>query len=458
MENYIEEKDKKLNKLKIELPYNLVTKRVNIEIQKRNLFLLFSLTIIILFTSQVYNLSLHGAKKDTSRIILSEAYDKSHMMNLEYILNSSILVKLYKGLSEQLNFNLRIESTPMISKEDNKKQDLSGLESNHKLTYMTICYVIFFFIYGVYNLIIARKKKTNKNKEQFIHSLIILMSLFYISIFISLLTKVTTISVIFIIIGFPLLLVALHYTYCWTFKKMIAKKELEKPSKEEKNTIKKLEKELLIKQKEEGAKERKRISNELQNGILSELFCNCMTPNLRGFTVNQRRERYQDFLNKLHQVEKEIRELPDKLSLNLEEDEIDFERIIDRLFIEENFSITFDYKLDIDKSISWKNYREVDLVNVYRIIQEAIQNIIKHALAKKVLITIKKNNKSVRIEIKDDGVGFDISKLEISKGIDSIKSRAKRLNGFIEIISKVKEGTSLSIDIPYVFSEVQAMV
>lgn len=455
MENYIEEKDKEPNKLKIELPYNLVTKRVNIEIQKRNLFLLFSLTIIILFTSQVYNLSLHGAKKDTSRMRLSEAHDNSHMMNLEYTLNSSIFVKLYKGLSKQLSFNLGTEST---STEENKKQVLSGLESIHKLTYVTICYVIFFFIYGVYNLTTSRKKRQNKNKEQFIHSLIILMSLFNISIFIGLLTKVTTISVIFMIIVFPLLLAALYYAYYLIFNKVITKQDIEKPLKEEKNTIKKLEKELLIKQKEKGAKERKRISNELHNGILSELFCNCMTPNLRGFTVNQRRERYQDFLNKLHQVEKEIRELPDKLSLNLEEDEIDFERIIDRLFIEENYLITFDYKLDVDKSISWKNYREVDLVNVYRIIQEAIQNIIKHALAKKVLVTIKKSNKSVRIEIKDDGVGFDISKLEISKGIDSIKSRAKRLNGFIEIISKVKEGTSLSIDIPYVFNEVQAMV
>jgi len=69
---------------------------------------------------------------------------------------------------------------------------------------------------------------------------------------------------------------------------------------------------------------------------------------------------------------------------------------------------------------------------LFRIMQEAIQNAIKHAAAKNIDINISENNGTLAIEIKDDGVGFDVQKIAEGVGIINMKNRAKLLDGIIE--------------------------
>ncbi|MBI4646967.1 MAG: sensor histidine kinase [Bacteroidia bacterium] len=86
-------------------------------------------------------------------------------------------------------------------------------------------------------------------------------------------------------------------------------------------------------------------------------------------------------------------------------------------------------------------------IALYRIIQEIMNNIIKHAEAEKVNIEILKNNNAVTLIINDNGKGFDISKIEKSSGIGwkNIFSRVSFLNGSINIDSKHNEGTTINI-------------
>ncbi|WP_155810472.1 sensor histidine kinase [Polaribacter sp. Hel_I_88] len=89
-------------------------------------------------------------------------------------------------------------------------------------------------------------------------------------------------------------------------------------------------------------------------------------------------------------------------------------------------------------------------ITVFRIIQELITNIIKHADAKNATINISLYDKNLNIIIEDDGKGFDINKVDLKNGmgINSIKTRVKHLNGTFSIDATLGKGSSIILDIP----------
>ncbi len=92
---------------------------------------------------------------------------------------------------------------------------------------------------------------------------------------------------------------------------------------------------------------------------------------------------------------------------------------------------------------------------IFRIIQEAFNNILKHAKAKRVLMELYYNEGHISVTIKDDGIGFLTNQLNengISKpksGLLNIKKRANLINGSCEIISEINIGTTIHLSIPY---------
>jgi signal transduction histidine kinase len=93
-------------------------------------------------------------------------------------------------------------------------------------------------------------------------------------------------------------------------------------------------------------------------------------------------------------------------------------------------------------------------IHIYRIIQEGLNNIIKHADANLVILKVKKSNKAINISIQDDGKGFDYKKYKTdhnqSKGLGlvNIAEQVKILNGNLNINTALKKGTRLLITIP----------
>ena len=87
---------------------------------------------------------------------------------------------------------------------------------------------------------------------------------------------------------------------------------------------------------------------------------------------------------------------------------------------------------------------------LYRIIQELVNNAIKHAQAKNILIQLTKNENQLTLTVEDDGKGFDVKMLENIKGfgLTNIQSRVDYLKGNLEIDSKQNIGTSFYITIP----------
>jgi PAS domain S-box-containing protein len=88
-------------------------------------------------------------------------------------------------------------------------------------------------------------------------------------------------------------------------------------------------------------------------------------------------------------------------------------------------------------------------LNIYRILQEQINNIIKHAHPKKVRISIEADGDDINIIVTDDGKGFDTAKKRKGIGISNMINRVESFNGQVSIESSRGNGCRIHISIPY---------
>lgn len=86
---------------------------------------------------------------------------------------------------------------------------------------------------------------------------------------------------------------------------------------------------------------------------------------------------------------------------------------------------------------------------VFRILQEFLSNVIKHAKASKLFVHLDYKEKTLEISAEDDGVGFDTSQKTDSSGMETMHCRAELLNAEFSIVSQLGKGTSLFIKYPY---------
>jgi len=91
---------------------------------------------------------------------------------------------------------------------------------------------------------------------------------------------------------------------------------------------------------------------------------------------------------------------------------------------------------------------DVIKINCYRVIQEALQNIIKYAKAAQVSVSFSFTNNTLILNIQDNGVGFDSSKNNKGIGLQNITARIKKLKGTFVITSSLGQGALLTIRIP----------
>ena len=84
----------------------------------------------------------------------------------------------------------------------------------------------------------------------------------------------------------------------------------------------------------------------------------------------------------------------------------------------------------------------------YRIAQEALNNVLKHAQARRVLIEVKSSEQITTLEISDDGVGFVMDQVQAKGGIGitSMFERAKRMGGKMKLDSTPRKGTYIKVE------------
>jgi len=99
-----------------------------------------------------------------------------------------------------------------------------------------------------------------------------------------------------------------------------------------------------------------------------------------------------------------------------------------------------------------ENLKEQKKLIVFRILQESLQNILKHAKATKIEVFFTFSSNDLKLEIVDDGVGFDKEKVSEKQGLGlrNIISRAALIGGQGSINSIINQGTTVTIFLPYV--------
>lgn len=96
---------------------------------------------------------------------------------------------------------------------------------------------------------------------------------------------------------------------------------------------------------------------------------------------------------------------------------------------------------DLDENF----FNEQAKVSLYRIVQEQLNNILKHAEARSILVKLYRENSKIILSIKDNGKGFTVSERRNGVGLTNIGSRAEILNGVVDIDSAPGKGCTLKV-------------
>jgi signal transduction histidine kinase len=196
--------------------------------------------------------------------------------------------------------------------------------------------------------------------------------------------------------------------------------------------------------------QRLRISRDLHDNIGAQLtFIISSLDNLKyGFDINN--QGLEDKLSGISSFTRDtIYELRDTIWA-MNKSEITFEDLQSRIsnFIEKANISSKDIKFEftIDENVNTKTaFTSINGMNIYRIIQESINNAIKYAEANRISVKIQYKNEAIEIEINDDGKGFDLATVELGNGINNMKKRAEEIKAKLVINSTIHKGTQIKL-------------
>ena len=220
-------------------------------------------------------------------------------------------------------------------------------------------------------------------------------------------------------------------------------KQLESQIKEQKIQQQKKISKAIIKAQE---KQKNFIAQELHDNISQILFSAKLHLGVAGRRNETVKELIKDPIEQISKAMDEIHLLSQNLVTPLKD--VDLKEIITNLINKINrdtgnsLDIHFSYAIKLEFSDDLK-------LNIYRIIQEQLQNIVKHADAKNVTIALEIIERNISITVEDDGLGFDVKQKRKGLGISNIMHRAEAFNGRVEIHSKKGEGSRIVVTIPY---------
>ena len=104
-------------------------------------------------------------------------------------------------------------------------------------------------------------------------------------------------------------------------------------------------------------------------------------------------------------------------------------------------------KFVFEQNLNDQRLKLSEEMTFYRIVQEAINNVITYSNAKTCTIQLLKYKDLVNLTIDDDGVGFDVSKTKETFGINSMKTRADSIGAYFEINSRIQKGTNILLEL-----------
>ncbi len=204
-----------------------------------------------------------------------------------------------------------------------------------------------------------------------------------------------------------------------------------------------------VKEEEGRLLERHRIAEDLHDGVLTRLFGTRMGMGFLDLKGDKETlEKLESFINEMQDIEKDIRDVSHTLKTENLVSKTNFYSVINDYLENQGRIGNFEFEIKIEPGVDFEVIDDNVRVEIYRIIQESIQNIVKHARAKHVWVSFFWKETVLCMEIEDDGIGFDANKNYNGIGLKNLASRVAKIEGGFEISSTINEGTKLLIQIP----------
>ena len=105
------------------------------------------------------------------------------------------------------------------------------------------------------------------------------------------------------------------------------------------------------------------------------------------------------------------------------------------------------FKFLVDDSLKNSKFSSLEGVNLYRTIQEAVNNAIKYADATEVSVQVQPKENGIVIDISDNGKGFDLETIDFGNGIVNMQKRIEEIGGVFKIKSELIKGTQITISL-----------
>lgn len=200
---------------------------------------------------------------------------------------------------------------------------------------------------------------------------------------------------------------------------------------------------------ESRTQEKQKLARDLHDGVLGRMF----GLRLSLDSVNRKNDEASllkrlQIIDELKTIEQDIREISHDLNREKQVLINNFVSIVNNLIEEQKEKHNAKVSFFLDTSIHWDKIASAVKINLYRILQESLQNINKYANAKNINIGFVKNEDTIIFKISDDGIGFDANKKTKGIGTQNMVARTKECKGTIDIQSEIGEGTTITITIP----------
>jgi signal transduction histidine kinase len=189
--------------------------------------------------------------------------------------------------------------------------------------------------------------------------------------------------------------------------------------------------------------EQNRISRDLHDEVSGQL--SALNLQMHVFNRKTLKEQYQEFggfMSGLQKLQKRVREISHDLSQEKHFEAMDFGLAVKGLvepLKQDNIKTEIQYAIDFE----WHLVSTKIKLEIFKILQEAIANILKYAKANTVIIKFSIEDNQFEMCITDDGVGFNTSAKSKGIGFKNMRERAKRVKGSIDISSKIGQGTKI---------------
>jgi signal transduction histidine kinase len=209
---------------------------------------------------------------------------------------------------------------------------------------------------------------------------------------------------------------------------------------------------------EEGKKiAEKSISEEIHDGILGEMLgIRLILSGLNESSDEAAVQKRQELIEQLQGLEEELRSISHQLNASAYNKVNEFGLALEELLNTNCKPVGLQYTYTYTSEYNWDQLPGEVKIQLYRMVQSGLKNTIKHAKASNVDVRMVADKHQISLEIKDNGIGFDLNEERKGIGLKNLRSRIQKINGTLEIRSAPRKGTVLHISIPHKYLVAEA--